>query len=736
MSPRLKDNLLLNRRVGWRVASLDPTVEFNDAGELSLRRQPGSLRPLVDGAGSFGGLAVPTGLAVDADDQVYILDGEAHVIKRFDPCSETFKALPCIGGKGSAPRQLKDPHGICVSCCGDLYVADTGNHRVQVFALKGLPLRAIWGPLRIKSEANGISVEPASPFHNPQDDLWQPWDIALSTKNNRVYITDYGHGLIHVFDACGRWLKAFNGEAQDEPPFVNPTHIAIDKEGRVYVLAKERDYVTVLDADGKFLERVKAPPQVKDRFCPIALAVDQQGNICLSDRLSRRLYFYCKCDDGSYISSGACRAFNGLSTALVFDHLGNPLLGDAERKQVCCLDANAVYELEGRYYSEPLDSRLYRCQWHRVLLQTRIEFGTRVRIDTFTSESAKSAAEIQGLPETRWSTGQFDTSVNQGEWDCLIQSPPGRFLWLRLTLMGDSTQTPAVEQARIYFPRDSSLQYLPAVYSEDAVSRRFLDSFLSIFDTLWDGISGKLDDIASYFDPQATPADSAGPSQADFLSWLASWMGLTLDRHWPVEKRRQLLSQAYRLYQLRGTPEGLRLHIQLYTGVEPRILEHFKLRRWAFLSHARLGDQTALWGAEIVNRLQLNEHDQIGSFQLLDSGDPVRDPFHVYAHQFTVFVPSRACESETQRQTLERIVEMAKPAHTLGTVRIVEPRFRIGIQAFVGVDTVIGQYPNRVVEGAARLGYDSVIGPSADEEKPPTMRVGQHTRIGSSTLID
>ncbi|MEA2574703.1 MAG: hypothetical protein QOH93_2001, partial [Chloroflexia bacterium] len=165
------------------------------------------------------------------------------------------------------------------------------------------------------------------------------------------------------------------------------------------------------------------------------------------------------------------------------------------------------------------------------------------------------------------------------------------------------------------------------------------------------------------------------------------------------------------------------------------ILEHFKLRRWLFLDSARLGDQSALWGKEIVDRLQLGENSQIGSFQLVDSGDPLHDPFYYYAHQFTVFVPLPSGGTDTQKHTLRRIVEMAKPAHALGNLQLYEPRFRVG-HAFVGVDTIVSQYPEGVVESEGKLGFDTVLGPSTDEGAPPTMRVGVRARIGSSTLID
>jgi hypothetical protein len=163
------------------------------------------------------------------------------------------------------------------------------------------------------------------------------------------------------------------------------------------------------------------------------------------------------------------------------------------------------------------------------------------------------------------------------------------------------------------------------------------------------------------------------------------------------------------------------------------VLEHFRLRRWLLVADARLGSTSALWGDAIVDRLQLDEYSRIGDFQLLDSGDPLHDPFQHLAHRFTVFMPG----SRTVDPALvEQAVQAAKPAHSEATVAVVGPRLRVGVQAFVGLNTVVGRYPDAVREGEARLGFDAVLGPSDDERDPPTLRVGVRARIGSSTRID
>lgn len=745
MKPK-PDLFLLNAIAGWRGARLDRIVVDEVEGGLALVQLPGSARRLVDAAGTFGGLVLPVAMAVDPDGIVFILDGGARVIKRYDPCTETFETLACAGGEGPEPRQFRDPRGLALSRFGDLIVADTGNRRVQVFTKKGLALRLVLGPYAVERGQGSVRLHPVSPSWRvspsgpacePSPEFargtWEPRDVAADPCG-RFFIADYEQGLIHVFNAAGCWQASWDGAGEASPALVHPIRLAVDRQRRLYVIQEGLDFVTVLDAEGRFVERIETAEAAPRRFQPLAIAVDPNGTIYLSDRATRRVSVVCPGDPCNPRVLPATSPFPIECSSLAFDAQGRPLLGDARHRCVVRLESPARIEEEGRFRTEALDSGIHECVWHRVILSARAPRGTQIQVDTFTAPAWKSDTEIDGLPEPRWRTAQVHADPDAAEWDCLITSPPGRFLWLRLTFRGETTSSPRLYRIRLRGPRASSLQYLPAVYAGEPDGADFLARFLSIFDTVRGETAELLGRLAGYFDPRAVPTSSR--SQDDFLAWLASWIGLALDRHWPEAQRRALLQHAHRLYALRGTSEGLRLHLRLYTGREPRLLEHFRLRRWLELDRGRLGDQSRLFGAAIVQRLQLDESAQIGAVQLVDSGDPLRDPFHFYAHQFTVFVPVRDRPSDTERQTILRIVEMAKPAHAMARVEILAPRFQLGPRSVLGLDTLLGRYPSGVSSGRARLGYDSVLSPSPDEASPPRFRLGKRSRIGATTLLD
>jgi phage tail-like protein len=712
-----RPHYLMNAIAGWRTAISTNVVA--DGGSLTLQPLPGSVRPLVDAAGSFGGFQTAIGVAVDREDNVYVLDADYCVVKRFDRCAQVFVDLQCVGRCGREPRQLNKPNGLAISCTNDLYIADTGNRRVQVFSVRDLALRAIWGPMLVSKTSTGYAIastsatmQPPSKGCEPQWNYplgtWQPWDVAIAPDGS-ICVSDFANGLIHFFDARGCWRFATNGAATGQPPLNQPTRIAIDKDGRVYVIQQGLSYVVVLDAQGKFFKTIQQPQQISGDFCPVAVAVDVYGNLCLSDCVTRKVYFYHPAGDGNWCPSRCCGSHDAFAASLAYTRDGVPLLADG-KQSVCHMEPAAAYPASGTYIAGPLDSKTYKCVWHRVVLNGNLSPGAAVRVDTFTSESSKSTDEIASLPESRWATGLIDADCNACEWDCLVLSAPGRYMWLRLTLTGDGAESPEIDQIRVYYPRSSSLKYLPPVYSADAVSADFTDRFLSIFDTMSGSIADRITYIARFFDPRSTPANPRNTGGTDFLSYLGSWIGMTLQYDWPVERRRELVRQAHRLYALRGTPAGVKLAVELYAGVKPTILELFRMRRWLIVDQSTLGNCSTVFGSDVMNRLQIGANSNIGNFRLIDWGNPNLDMFNEYANQFLVVMPRWQGATDADLQNLKQIVQMAQPAHTQATIQWAEPRFRIGVQSFVGVDTIVGKYPIGVVEGQGSLGYDTVLG--------------------------
>src|SRR5512136_1266153 len=165
---------------------------------------------------------------------------------------------------------------------------------------------------------------------------------------------------------------------------------------------------------------------------------------------------------------------------------------------------------------------------------------------------------------------------------------------------------------------------LPAIFrenGEEGFTFRLLGLFAEVLAALEDGIYG----VHRNLNPDTAPAE--------FLPWLASWVALDLDETWPEEKRRLLIKQVVKLYKWRGTVQGIKDFVEIYTGISPEIIEAYTLG-W------RVGVSST-----------------VGTDTLVHS--PQEDP-----HCFIVDVRSAGELTAEQKSKVKAIVEIQKPAHT------------------------------------------------------------------------
>jgi phage tail-like protein len=710
VTPARIRHFLLDRRAGWRGEPLLADAIETDDGVLRLQPLPGAPQPLTDATGTFGGLTDPIGVAAGADGTVVILDRAGTRVLRYDECDQTFAALPCILDPARPGFSLSGARDLAITRNGDVAIADTGNHRVLILVGAGLGVRAVAGPWDV-----------------PNGSAWEPWGIAAHRRG--LVVSDHANGLIHFLDGCGHWLGATDGSGPGVPPLAKPTAIAADARGEIYVLQEGSTKVRVLDGDGAFVAEVGALNDRRHGFCPVAVAVSPGGGLCVASSRGRLCLFCCR--EGRWSSAGETAVDPPLA-GIAFDRDGAAVLVAGDRACLVRLRNGAGYPKLGRFVTAALDSELTGCRWHRIALRADIPEGTAVRVDTLTAEAPLSPAELASVPAARWATGQLAGSTVDGHWDCLVRSDPGRYLWLSLSMTGDGVGTPQIDDVEVWFPRHTSVEYLPEAFASDPAGGDFLQRFSAILDRQRQTVTGELDRISALFDPMAVPANADG--SPDFLGWLAGWVGMAVDEQLPVRRRRLLVREAASLYRASGTPEGVRRFVSLFCGVEVRVLEHYRLRRWAIAGRARLGDTSQLFGPAIVKRLQLGEFSEIGSFALVDRDDPRRDPFFAYASQFSLLLLVRP--DDRLLALAARVAEMAKPAHTEVDIEAIEPRQRVGIQSTVGLDTVIGEIPEPARAGQGRLGHGFVVGPDPRLGGRPLAQIGVRARIGVNTGLE
>ena len=205
----------------------------------------------------------PSDVAVSKDGRIYIVNGVNNQIRIFN---QNGNFLSTFGADGSAHGEFRNPLGIDIDTSGHVWVADSGNHRVQKFDSKGRYIA-------------GISI-PSKNDH-PAD----PTDVAVDDSRRRCYVVDNDNHYILVYDlATLKLTKTYGGPGTDKGAFRYPFLMTLDKQGKLYIVDVINTRVQVLDADGKLVAVIGGWGVEKGEFFrPKGVAIDKAGRVYVSD---------------------------------------------------------------------------------------------------------------------------------------------------------------------------------------------------------------------------------------------------------------------------------------------------------------------------------------------------------------------------------------------------------------------------------------------------------------------
>ncbi|MFL5731561.1 MAG: DUF2298 domain-containing protein, partial [Chloroflexia bacterium] len=228
----------------------------------------------------------PGGVAVDSAGNVYVADTWNHRVQKFDSSGKflaqwgSFLNLsdPNSANEPNKNARFYGPRGIAVGPDGDLYVTDTGNKRVLVFDTNGSPKR------QISSGASPDRVAPQYPFNKPGE-LNEPVGVAVD-KSGNVYVADTNNHRIQKFDAAGKLAAAWDVPQGnwDQGPYLEP-FLALDAAGNLYATAPTGKAVLKFAPDGHLLGQKKGPGD-KSLDVPTGIAVDADGTVYAVDTVA------------------------------------------------------------------------------------------------------------------------------------------------------------------------------------------------------------------------------------------------------------------------------------------------------------------------------------------------------------------------------------------------------------------------------------------------------------------
>jgi DNA-binding beta-propeller fold protein YncE len=232
----------------------------------------GNDRPLALGEGEF---CEPWGVAVGPDGRVFVADTWNHRVQVFGPDGTFLHSLGTFGTSGgdvaSAPLQFYGPRDVAVDEQGNLYVSDTGNKRIQLFDTDLNYLRAFGGP----------GVLPGR--------LDEPVGVAIG-PDRLLYVADTWNQRIQVFTSQGDFVRAWPVVGWTGQSAANKPYIRVDLDRHIYATDPEGARVLLFDATGTMLGVVDFRLIADDSLTsPFGILPDGHGRLWISDAAGQRL---------------------------------------------------------------------------------------------------------------------------------------------------------------------------------------------------------------------------------------------------------------------------------------------------------------------------------------------------------------------------------------------------------------------------------------------------------------
>lgn len=217
-------------------------------------------------------MATPVGVAIDKQDRLFVSDSFFHQITAFDPEG---KVLGVFGSK-----ELQRPGGIAVDSARKLlYVTDAKTHRVAIFETDHFTFVRYFGKPSTEGEAE-------------EGTFASPTNVAVDAAGS-VYVTDGWNCRVQVFDASGKFLRAFGQHGVSPGSFTRPKGIAVDADGHVYVADAEFNNIQVLTKEGQPLLALGSYGSDPGQFILVAgVAIDGNSRVYVTDQWRGRIQIF------------------------------------------------------------------------------------------------------------------------------------------------------------------------------------------------------------------------------------------------------------------------------------------------------------------------------------------------------------------------------------------------------------------------------------------------------------
>lgn len=230
----------------------------------------------------------PQAIAADAQGNFYVADAFNSVIRKISGgLVSTLAGSGTPGYKNGtgADAQFYSPQGVAVDAQGNVYVSDFGNNAIRKITPDGVVTTLAGGNGAGYANGSGSVVK----FYNPSG-------LAVDAQGN-IYVADKGNNMIRKITAegvtttfAGITTPGYVNAVSTIAEFNNPSGVVFDASGNLYVADLGNSAVRKIAPNGDVSAVVGNPTATSDLLNqPQSITIDKNGNLFVSDQTGRVL---------------------------------------------------------------------------------------------------------------------------------------------------------------------------------------------------------------------------------------------------------------------------------------------------------------------------------------------------------------------------------------------------------------------------------------------------------------
>jgi sugar lactone lactonase YvrE len=225
----------------------DMVIRFNPEGRVTMvfgRKQEASdettgplKHPVPPLPAEDGRFRQVTDVAFGPEGDIFISDG--YINSRIAKADKDGNWIKSWGNRGTNPGEFNTPHNIAADAKGNVYVADRGNRRIQVFDSEGKFLRIITVDVPFDENARpAIGNKPDLKTYQQVQTFvpGAPWTVCITPPPNQVlYTSDAYPGRVYKLSLDGKVLGVLGQSGKQLKQFGWIHGIACPSENEIYV---------------------------------------------------------------------------------------------------------------------------------------------------------------------------------------------------------------------------------------------------------------------------------------------------------------------------------------------------------------------------------------------------------------------------------------------------------------------------------------------------------------------